>query len=43
MLNIPSSMIETPNGKIQWSFVAQFLPALLLGVSHATKAENAGG
>jgi hypothetical protein len=36
-------MIEILIGKIQWPFLAQFLPASLLGVFAATRAENSGG
>jgi hypothetical protein len=36
-------MIEILTGKIQEPFLAQFLPASLLGVSAAPKAENSGG
>jgi hypothetical protein len=36
-------MIEILIGKIQLSFLTQILPILLLGVSAATTAENAGG
>jgi hypothetical protein len=36
-------MIETLIGKIQQSFLAQFLPASLQDASAATKAQNFGG
>jgi hypothetical protein len=36
-------MIEILIGKIQWPFLIQFLPALLVDVSDATRAENPGG
>jgi hypothetical protein len=36
-------MIEILISKIQWPFFSQFLPATLLGVSAATRAENCGG
>jgi hypothetical protein len=36
-------MIEILMGKIQWSFLAQFRPASIIGVSSATRAENSGG
>jgi hypothetical protein len=36
-------MMEILIGKIQLTFLAKFTPALLLGVSAATRAEECGG
>jgi hypothetical protein len=43
MLNNPWDMTEILIDKIQWPFLAQFPPALLLSVSSETKAEKSGG
>jgi hypothetical protein len=40
ILNIPIGMSEILTGKIQRPFLGQFLPASLLDVSAATRAEN---
>jgi hypothetical protein len=40
MLNIPWCVIETLVGRTQLPFIAQFLPASLLGVSTATRADR---
>jgi hypothetical protein len=42
MLKISLIMIEIMTGKSQWPFLASFLPASLLGVSAASRAENSG-
>jgi hypothetical protein len=42
-LNIPWGKSEILIGKIQRQFLAYFVPASLLGVTVATKAENSGG
>jgi hypothetical protein len=43
MLKIPRDMIAILIGKIKQPFLAQFLPASLLGVSDETRVEKSGG
>jgi hypothetical protein len=43
MLKIYAEYDRDTIGKIQWSFIAQFHPASLPGVSAATRVENPEG
>jgi hypothetical protein len=41
--NTKDSLRYKRDSKIQWSFLAKFLPASLLGIHAATRAEICGG